>query len=243
MTNIIKAEFLKQKRTMSSKLIFVFPIITLVMAFVLTAGMTNAYAESVWNWWYVLLLPGMIAIVSYLSIMREKKNGYYNIKTLPIEKRNLMLGKIAYLGILVLVSNAVLFAGAALGGAFLTTSVPVVGAAITVLVLSIVQLWQIPLFLFLSEKFGMVVELIACLFITVLGTIVAPSGKWFLFLSAVPMRIVTPLLHVLPNGLRAQAGDPLLNASVIFPGIFIALVWFVVLTYLYLNWFEKGDVK
>lgn len=243
MTNIIKAEFLKQKRTMSSKLIFVFPIITLVMAFVLTAGMTNAYAESVWNWWYVLLLPGMIAIVSYLSIMREKKNGYYNIKTLPIEKRNLMLGKIAYLGILVLVSNAVLFAGAALGGAFLTTSVPVVGAAITVLVLSIVQLWQIPLFLFLSEKFGMVVELIACLFITVLGTIVAPSGKWFLFLSAVPMRIVTPLLHVLPNGLRAQAGDPLLNASVIFPGILIALVWFVVLTYLYLNWFEKGDVK
>lgn len=243
MTNIIKAEFLKQKRTMSSKLIFIFPIITLVMAFVLTAGMTNAYAESVWNWWYVLLLPGMIAIVSYLSIMREKKNGYYNIKTLPIEKRNLMLGKIAYLGILVLVSNAVLFAGAALGGAFLTTSVPVVGAAITVLVLSIVQLWQIPLFLFLSEKFGMVVELIACLFITVFGTIVAPSGKWFLFLSAVPMRIVTPLLHVLPNGLRAQAGDPLLNASVIFPGILIALVWFVVLTYLYLNWFEKGDVK
>ena len=243
MTNIIKAEFLKQKRTMSSKLIFVFPIITLVMAFVLTAGMTNAYAESVWNWWYVLLLPGMIAIVSYLSIMREKKNGYYNIKTLPIEKRTLMLGKIVYLGILVLVSNAVLFAGAALGGAFLTTSVPVVGAAITVLVLSIVQLWQIPLFLFLSEKFGMVVELIACLFITVLGTIVAPSGKWFLFLSAVPMRIVTPLLHVLPNGLRAQAGDPLLNASVIFPGILIALFWFVVLTYLYLNWFEKGDVK
>ncbi|SER26773.1 ABC-2 type transport system permease protein [Butyrivibrio fibrisolvens] len=243
MTNIIKAEFLKQKRTMSSKLIFVFPIITLVMAFVLTTGMTNAYAESVWNWWYVLLLPGMIAIVSYLSIMREKKNGYYNIKTLPIEKRNLMLGKIAYLGILVLVSNVVLFAGATMGGAFLTTSVPVVGAAITVLVLSIVHLWQIPLFLFLSEKFGMVVELIACLFITVLGTIVAPSGKWFLFLSAVPMRIVTPLLHVLPNGLRAQAGDPLLNASVIFPGILIALVWFVVLTYLYLNWFEKREVK
>jgi ABC-2 type transport system permease protein len=243
MTNIIKAEFLKQKRTMSSKLIFVFPIITLVMAFVLTTGMTNAYAESVWNWWYVLLLPGMIAIVSYLSIMREKKNGYYNIKTLPIEKRNLMLGKIAYLGILVLVSNVVLFAGATMGGAFLTTSVPVIGAAVTVVVLTITVLWQIPLFLFLSEKFGMVVELLACLFITVLGVIVAPSGKWFLFLSAVPMRIVTPLLHVLPNGLRAQAGDPLLNASVIFPGILIALVWFVVLTYLYLNWFEKREVK
>ena len=87
MTNIIRAEFLKSKRTMSSKLIVVFPIITLVMAFVLTLGMTNAYAESAWNWWYVLLLPGMIAIVSYLSVIREKKNGYYNIKTLPMEKK------------------------------------------------------------------------------------------------------------------------------------------------------------
>lgn len=243
MTNIIKAEFLKSKRTMSSKIIFAFPMITLVMAFVLTSGMTNAYAESVWNWWYVLLLPGMIAIVSYLSIMREKKNGYYNIKTLPIEKRNLMLGKIAYLGILVLVSNAVLFAGAALGGAFLTTSVPVIGAAMTVVVLTITELWQIPLFLFLSEKFGMVVELIVCLLISMLGVSVAPSGKWFLFVSAISNRIVTPLLHILPNGMRAQAGDPLLSTSVIFPGILIALAHFVLLTYLYLNWFEKREVR
>lgn len=243
MTNIIKAEYLKQKRTMNSKIIFAFPMITLVMAFVLTSGMTNAYAESVWNWWYVLLLPGMIAIVSYLSIMREKKNGYYNIKTLPIEKRNLMLGKIVYLGILVLVSNAVLFAGAALGGAFLTTSVPVIGAAMTVVVLTITELWQIPLFLFLSEKFGMVVELIVCLLISMLGVSVAPSGKWFLFVSAISNRIVTPLLHVLPNGLRAQAGDPLLSSSVILPGILIALTHFVLLTYLYLNWFEKREAK
>ena len=197
---------------MSSKIILAFPIIALVMAFVLTLGMTNAYAESAWSWWYTLLLPGMIAIVSYLSVMREKKNGYYNIKTLPMEKRNLMFGKIIYLGILILVSNAVLFAGASLGGTFLTTSVPVVGAAITVIVLTIVQLWQIPLFLFLSEKFGMVVELIACLFINVLGIIVAPSEKWFLLVSAIPTRVVTPLLHILPNGMRAQMLSSTLGA-------------------------------
>ena len=236
MTNIIRAEFLKSKRTMSSKLIVVFPIITLVMAFVLTLGMTNAYAESAWNWWYVLLLPGMIAIVSYLSVIREKKNGYYNIKTLPI-------GKIAYLGILVLVSNVVLFAGATVGGAILTTSIPVIGAAITVVVLTITELWQIPLFLFLSEKFGMVVELMVCLFINVLGIIVAPSEKWFILVSAISMRVVTPLLHVLPNGLRAQAGEPLLSSFVILPGILIALAHFMLLTYLYLNWFEKREVK
>jgi ABC-2 type transport system permease protein len=77
----------------------------------------------------------------------------------------------------------------------------------------------------------------------VLGVSVAPSGKWFLFVSAISNRIVTPLLHILPNGLKTQAEDPLLSTTVIFPGILIALAHFVVLTYLYLNWFEKREVK
>ena len=57
------------------------------------------------------------------------------------------------------------------------------------------------------------------------------------------MRVVTPLLHVLPNGLRAEAGNPLLDAGVILPGIIISIFWFVVLSFLYLNWFEKREVK
>ena len=189
MTNIIRAEFLKSKRTMGSKLIFVFPILALVMAFVLTAGMINAYSESAWNWWYTLLLPGMLAIICYLSVVREKKTAYFNFTTLAIDKRNLMLGKIAYMGILMLISNVILFIGALAGGAFLTTSVPVVGAAEAVIVLTIVQLWEIPLFLFLSEKIGMVFELMICLFITVLGIVVAPSKIWFLFVSAIPILV------------------------------------------------------
>ena len=55
---------------MGRVLIWGFPVITFALAFVLTLGMTNAYAESVWNWWYTLLLPGMLAILCYLSITR-----------------------------------------------------------------------------------------------------------------------------------------------------------------------------
>ena len=63
MVNIIKAEHQKAKRTMRKKFIWGFPLLTFVMAFIFTLGMTNAYAESVWNWWYTLLLPGMIALL------------------------------------------------------------------------------------------------------------------------------------------------------------------------------------
>lgn len=73
MVNIIKAEHQKAKRTMRKKFIWGFPLLTFVMAFIFTLGMTNAYAESVWNWWYTLLLPGMIALFCYLSVAQEKR--------------------------------------------------------------------------------------------------------------------------------------------------------------------------
>ena len=241
--SIVRAEYLKTKRSMGRVLIWGFPIITFALAFVLTLGMTNAYAESVWNWWYTLLLPGMLAITCYLSIMREKKTGYYHLMTLSTSKRKLMMGKIIYMGCVILVSNMIIFVGASLGGFLLTTHVPLGGAAIAILVLTISHLWEIPLLLFLSERFGMIVELLVCLVLTVGGVIIAPTGKWYFFVSSIPMRILCPLLHILPNGIRAEEGNPLLDAGVVFPGICISIIWFIAATFLFLNWFDKREGK
>jgi len=160
MVNIIKAEHQKAKRTMRKKFILGFPLLTFVMAFIFTLGMTNAYAESVWNWWYTLLLPGMIALFCYLSVAQEKKIKYYHLMTIPTDRRKLLLGKIIYIGYMILFSNVIVFAGATLGGFLLTTHVPVGGALIAVLFLTVSELWEIPVALFLSERFGMIVNLL-----------------------------------------------------------------------------------
>ena len=228
---------------MGRVLIWGFPIITFALAFVLTLEMTNAYAESVWNWWYTLLLPGMLAIICYLSITREKKTRYYHLMTLSISKRKLVMGKIIYMGCVILVSDMIIFVGATFGGFLLTTCVPFGGALAAVLVLTITQLWEIPLLLFLSERFGMIVELLVCLVLTVGGVIIAPTGKWYFFVSSIPMRILCPLLHILPNGIRAEEGNPLLDAGVVFPGICISIIWFMAATFLFLNWFDKREGK
>ena len=228
---------------MGRVLIWGFPVITFALAFVLTLGMTNAYAESVWNWWYTLLLPGMLAIICYLSITREKKTRYYHLMTLSISKRKLVMGKIIYMGCVILVSDMIIFVGATFGGFLLTTCVPFGGALAAVLVLTITQLWEIPLLLFLSERFGMIVELLVCLVLTVGGVIIAPTGKWYFFVSSIPVRILCPLLHILPNGIRAEEGNPLLDAGVVFPGICISIIWFMAATFLFLNWFDKREGK
>lgn len=154
-----------------------------------------------------------------------------------------MAGKILYLGCVILTSNVIVFAGASLGGLFLTTRVPLGGAAITVFLLTVTQLWEIPVFLFFSERFGMIAELLVCLFLTVGGTIIAQTGKWYLLVSAIPMRILCPFLHILPNGLPAEAGNPLLHMGVVAPGICLSVLWFVFATVLFLSWFEKRETR
>lgn len=224
-------------------LAWAFPIITLALAFVLTLGMTAAYAESVWNWWYTLLLPEMLSLLCYLSMLRERKAGYYHLITLSTSRRKLMLGKIICISCILLASNILIFAGASLGGFLLTTHVPLSGAAIAILVLTVTELWEIPFLLFLSERFGMIAEALICLFLTAGGTILASTGKWYLFVSAIPMRILCPLLHILPNGLKAEAGHPLLNAEVILPGTCLSVLWFVFAVILFLNWFDKRELR
>ena len=243
MINIIKAEYKKTRKTMERRLIVLFPVIVFVVAFVLTLGMTDCYAESVWNWWYAFLLPGMLAICCYLSVAREKKIKYYHMMTLSDDKRKLMLGKIIYMGCVILLSNIIIFAGASVGGLLLTTSVPMGGAVASIFVLTISQLWEIPLFLFLSERFGMVLELVVCVFLSIGGTVMASSGKWFVLASAIPGRILCPLLHILPNGIKAEEGNPLLNTGVILPGICLSVIWFGLATALFLHWFQKREVK
>ena len=73
MLSIVRAEYLKTRKSMGRVLIWLFPMIVFALAIVLTSGITNAYAESVWNWWYTLLLPGMLAIICHLSMAKEKK--------------------------------------------------------------------------------------------------------------------------------------------------------------------------
>ena len=150
MVNIIKSRTSKAKRTMRKKLSGDF-FLHLSWHLYFTLGMTNAYAESVWNWWYTLLLPGMIALFCYLSVAQEKKIKYYHLMTIPTDRRKLLLGKIIYIGYMILFSNVIVFAGATLGGFLLTTHVPVGGALIAVLFLTVSELWEIPVAFFLAN--------------------------------------------------------------------------------------------
>ncbi len=241
--NIVKAEYQKARHSMRGRFIWMFPIVTLLLTLVLTLGSTNSFAEGVWNWWDSVLLSGMTAIISYLAVVQEKKTNYYNLVTLSTGKKKLMLGKIIYISCGILLSNVIIFAGATLGGMILTSHVPVGGAAMAVLILTVTELWGVPFCLFLSDRFGMITELVIYLTLSVAGVLVSQTDRWYLLVSAIPSRILCPFILVQPNGLPTEEGSQLLDMGAVAPGLGISAAWFILFTFLYLHWFEKREVK
>ena len=244
MSGIIKAEHLKFKHTFTKYLPVIAPMITLLLVLALTGGLENAFPAGAWNWWYVTLLPGTLAVMCYLSIAKDRENHYYNLKSLPVSGQKLMIGKMIYLALGLLAANVIVFLGATIGGTIFGTTIPIEGAAVATILLTISYLWEIPVYLFLSAKFGMFVDIFLCMVISISGVVtVADKSSWWLCPSSIPVRLMCPTLGLLPNGLPIPAESELWNTGVILPGAILSLVWFIVCAVILNLWFKKMEVK
>lgn len=244
MRSIIKVEHLKFKRTFGKFLPVIAPLVTLLLVLTLTGGLQNAFPAGTWNWWYAVLLPGTLSVMCYLSIVKDKKNRYYNLKSLSVPGWKLILGKMLYLVLGLFVANVVIFLGATIGGIIFGSTIPVGGAAMATILLTLSYLWEIPVYLFLSARFGMFADIFICMVISIGGVAtVADKGAWWVFPSSIPARLMCPTLGLRPNGLPIPAGSELWSTHVILPGILLSLAWLFVCTTFVGVWFEKMEVK
>lgn len=244
MSHIIKAEHLKFNRTFTKCLPVVAPMVTLLLVLALTGGLADAFPAGAWNWWYATLLPGTLAVMCYLNIAKDRKNRYYNLKSLPVSGKKLIFGKMMYLALGLLAANVIIFLGATIGGSVFGTTISIGGAAVATILLTVSYLWEIPVYLFLSAKFGMFADIFFCMVISIGGVAtVADKSSWWLCPSSIPVRLMCPTLGLLPNGLPIPAESELWSTSVILPGVILSVVWLAVCSMLLNLWFEKMEVK
>lgn len=243
MENIIRAERLKLNHSFGNKLPIVAPIITLFITLLLTGGLQEAFPAGAWNWWYIILLPGMLAILCYLDIQKDKKLNFHNILSSHLPGGKVWMGKVIYCSFGLQLSNLIVFLGTLIGGAGFGTTITPLGGLISAALLSITYLWEIPLFLFLSAKFGMFASVFSCMVLSIGGTMtLADKTIWWVCPSSIPIRLMCPTLQRLPNGLPVPAGSELLSTSVILPGVLISLIWFLLLAVLTTRWFDRLEV-
>jgi len=112
------------------------------------------------------------------------------------------------------------------------------------LVVETAFLWQIPLCLFLAAKLGTYLAILFNLAANIVGIVVFADGKlWYIYPFAIGARLICSTIGMLPNGLPVPEGSPLLNTNVIFPGIIMALAWFIIVCFLTAKWFQKREAK
>ena len=128
-------------------------------------------------------------------------------------------------------SNFQLFGGVLLCGKLFGSTISGWNGFCGFLLLSIVSLWEIPLYMFLSARFGMLATVLSSAVLSIAGTAgFAGTDFWWLCPSAVPSRLMCPVLGILPNGLPVPVESSLWNRGVILPGIMISVSWFILLT-------------
>lgn len=244
------AERMKNRHTYTEKLLVLTPLITVLFAAWLTS---DYFIIDSYNWWYMTLFPGMLALICSSVGNRDKKMENRTIWTLPVKIDAVWDGKILYgircmgislllfLGITIVISNVLLQTA---GQVFHIQ--PTLGEqALAVAVLFVTSLWQIPFCLFLQQLIGTFPMILLHM-----GSYVVLSVEWSLhsFFMLLPggitARLMCILVKILPNGLVAQPGSitftpELLDWKGLPMGIAASVFWFLLLWLAGRRWFER----
>lgn len=236
----LKAEALKHKHTSMLKLLILMPVVCAMLAAVLTHVF---FAVDGYNWWYMGIYPGLIALICGMLVGKEKKMKNRAILALPCDMGRIWDAKVLY-GILVSGAAMVLLMILVIGIAFLLEHVLNVTFIIRPSLFSQLEAgvllwlsfcWQIPWCLLLAQTLGRTVMLILHLVLyNVMAILVSLLPVYMFFPGALAARMMCPVLGILPNGLPAQSGamtftQKLMDSSSIPVGIAASILWFLLL--------------
>lgn len=239
MTRYFEAENLKFRRAFSKKLVLLFPVFTFLLSFL---SWPFVQVSSL-NWWYTTMLPGCLSVLCALADQKDgKKLDYRAVYTLPVSLKKAWCAKVLVVGLYAAVSSAVLVAALLLCGLFLPDPLPVWRVCAGGILMIVTTLWQIPLCLFLSRKIGMAGTVLLNTGLGIfLGILCATKSFWWVCPYSWTTRLLTPVFGILPNGLPAQSGDPLLNPTSVPVGLALSLLLFAVLLALTVRWFRNRE--
>ena len=244
------AEKLKYRHTFLPFLVVAMPLMTCLLAAFLTG---NYFAVDSFNWWYMMMFPGMTAIICAVVGGKDKKQQNRTIFALPVDIGKVWDAKILTAAGMTAIANGILLAGAVAGNFCLTemfsytmVAMPAVRMQIVAAgVIWLTSLWQIPFCLWMSQKFGgFLMFLLHLAVYMVLAGSLSPDAVFFLLPQGITARLMCVLLEILPNGLIAKEGQMTWKAELMEPravllGMVASVLWFILLRAGSRRWFKR----
>ncbi len=254
MRRYYQAEKLKNRHTSVEKLMVLMPAVTVCLAGWLTR---DYFIIDSYNWWYITLFPGMLALIASAVGNRDKKMDNRTVQMLPVEMGSVWDGKILYgircMGIALLVFLCMTLAV----GTVLKQLVqqvfridPSTGEMLlAVAVLFVTSVWQIPFCLFLQQIVGTFPMVLLHMGSYILCSIELSLHPFFMILpGGITSRLMCIILKILPNGLTAEPGSITFTQELVqwdgLPaGITASVVWFLLFWFVSRKWFERRIVR
>lgn len=240
MMRIFLSEMLKMKRSFTLHLLWIAPLIPLICAY--SGGMFSGL-----YFWYCAFLPGALTLMCGLILQKDKKLGYRGLLSLPLAKSKLWLGKVtAGSGMLLLaciVFCVLMFLWGFIPPYHTYGYIPTATLIKASMLLFLTFLWQVPLCLFLAAKWGIFITTIFNMAANIAGGAALANLHIWAFPYALPYCAIGPILKILPNGLKPEAGSFFLQTDLLLPEILLAVVLFLTLTALTTLWFQKQEAK
>lgn len=239
MFDAVKSEWLKTKRTFQRNLILIAPLLTVLLGLLIYPQKVQ---ELAFNWWYMFIIPGSLAIFTASVCCTDKKKNRHGLLAVVPDKKKLMLSKLlvslGFLFVILTVFFVAVILAETIGG-----TISVQAAALASAVLFITFAWQIPLIIFLSELSNITLTVFVTLILNSVSAMFLADNSYWWIPFAIPARLVCPIIKVMPNGCSLPAGSPLGDSSVILPGLLITAALFVACSFVIYRWFGKRDAK
>ncbi|HCW53762.1 MAG TPA: lantibiotic immunity ABC transporter MutE/EpiE family permease subunit [Clostridium sp.] len=247
MVNYFLSENLKIKNTFIKRLVYIAPIFVFVLSIFLA---TDYYIVDGYNWWYMTIIPIFLVIecTSLASLDDRYKNS--GILSLPLDLKKVWIAKIFVILKNFIISNLILFFFTNIVSFIIPLNsvikIPFINGLLGILVLVITFMWQIPIWLYLGQKFGKFICIILSVLTNILFQVLAIKEYWFMIPFSYPARLMCPILKILPNGLLAvpesETFSPeLLSTSSVFYGIIVSIILFIIFTILTSKLFSKTE--
>ncbi|MCI8561059.1 MAG: lantibiotic immunity ABC transporter MutE/EpiE family permease subunit [Dorea sp.] len=250
MLRLFKAEVIKNSHTAAAKTVVFMPVLVVLLSVFLAR---EYFLVDVLNWWYIALLPGVLAVIGSGVCRKEKKTENRNILTLPVDVKKVWDAKVLCTVRLLVFSGIVMT-----GLAMLMRNIVKYGMHVeyvldidnktlitAMVILTITFLWQIPFCMLLDQLVGTLFMIVIHMLLYVVSASILSLEPYFMiFPGAIPARLMCVVLKVLPNGLLAKEGMAtfaleLLDERMMGAGILSALFWFILLWFLSRKIYER----
>lgn len=211
MLSYIVSENLKYRHTFTRKLLWLAPVVTLLLGSLAPVW----YQQNSYNWWYILLYPGVLTLLCTMIIQKDGgRLKYRTVYPLPVDLEKVWHAKLFVCIIYCVIANIIFMAGNLLGGflIFQIYKIPIrihmLQAFAGTICIILASIWNIPFVLWLAKKMGTFAALLINIgFSSVLGILGADTALWFLCPYSWGLRLMVPVLGILPNGESAELLD------------------------------------